>query len=1158
MTQYIHTLYIFLSLVLMGGLPLCAQVYESSPLSVGHWGQVSVRESGAYRISFDQLRSAGIENPAEVRIFGQGGRMLSEELDDHTLQLRPVPIHIEGDMVYFYGEGVVEWRADAASGTFSQTPNVYSTSGYYLVTDRTDLPRATIDRASAVSPSTSITVDSYIARLVHEEELFSPRSSGRRLFGEPLNTPSPLRLSFQLPGEARSEAAKLGVCYMGLPTSSSAVTLSVDVAGQKFSDEVSSPGGFISWSYLAGISRAKVLDLAALSGSTVTVDMQTTPRSQSAFLDYVTLSVPVALQHKVGRQLDFRNFSPSPGQVALHAISTTAGVEALRLWGRSADGVVQRLDLQSRGGGVSFVGSMTDAGGVPVEYLLFAPQDAYPVQSVRQIANQDLLSGVKGQVPDYVIITPDLLRPEAERLAQYHREHSGLCVQVATQREIFNEFSSGTPDATAYRLLMKHHKLRYEAKNGAGSYHPLLLLFGDGAYDNRKVSREWQSASLQQTEFLLTYQGYNSLDVNSYTCDDYFGLLESGQRGKTVGRQEVGVGIGRLPIRTLQQAQQMVDKLIRYDSERQSGAWRTRTCYVADNMDGYSHARQADEVATYMEQLRPELMVSKVYLDAFAREVEAGRTSVPGAKRKIMDELTKGVLLLDYTGHGGPAAWADEQIMTTQDIVRSHYEHLPVWITATCDFTNFDAPATSAGEEAMLNPYSGAIALYTTTRVVFDQGNKRMNLALHKSLFTPEDDGRLRPMGLVMRDAKNALLERDPNRHGDTINKLNFLLIGDPALRLRMPSQQAVITEINGQSVADAGGAINLYAMDKVRIKGLIADGQSVTQGDFSGSLFVTVFNAKERAKTLLENDPSQDPDNLFSYDDYPGVLYAGVADVRDGFFDFTFVVPKDLSYAESNGKINLYAYSDREVEAMGVDHSIRVVPGVGEHSTIDTVPPEIRRLYIGHPDFSLSSPVGATPLFFAELADESGINLSGTGIGHNMALQIDGRADLTFVLNNHYTASQTEAGVGVVLYQLPQLEEGDHKAVFTVWDVFNNCTRRELLFRVDAGQAPMIVESRAVPTIVHHGEQTVIEIYNNTPGVEAEVSVELYDYRGRIVSVSPTTIVRTGYEAPAKIYWTPSDYSGGSLPTGLYLYRLRMTVGTSQPAFSTGKIVIQ
>ena len=1137
-------------------LGLEAQSASYAPLREGHWARLSVTRTGVHKVTFAALREAGIDNPAEVRLFGRGGAMLSEVLEDNSLQLTPVPTYVADEAVYFYATGTTEWIPEVSQQTFRHQQNIYSNKGYYLATDRADLPAHRIDSQVAQQATETAVRTSFLAHVVHEEDRHSLRASGRKLFGEPIGG-HPLSVSLSLPTPLVSAAeGQLGVAYVGLPDKDQTLELTVQLGGETYQDVIRWSEDSSTSTYLAGIHHVKRFAAHLPSeAQSVEAQLQIAPAGRAAYLDYVTLVAPVALQYGGKGQLAFRNSSATPGAIAEHRIGMTGSAGALQLWGRTAEGQVTSLSAAEQGGALTFTGAVTDGMGRPVEYTLFALTDAYPVEQVVTLPH----GGVRlDTVPDYLMITTEALRPAAERLAIYHRAHSGLRVQVVTQQELFDEYNGGTPDATAYRLMLWDYKQRYEAQHGAGSYHPLLLLMGDGAYDNRKVSQDWSSRDLQQTEFLLTYQGENSTNVYSYSTDDYFGLLSEGQRGVGIGAQPLSVGIGRLTVRTLAEAEAVVDKIIRYDSEQVPGVWRTRACYVADNMDGYSHLRQADGIAQLMERLQPELIVSKVYMDAYAHKNVGGRTSVPDARRKLMGELQKGLLLLDYTGHGGPAAWSDEQILTQADIVRFDYPHLPVWITATCDFTNYDHPQTSAGESAMLNPTSGAIALYTTTRVVMDVANEQMNRALHESLFTPQADGFLRPMGIVMRDAKNDLISYD------TTNKLNFFLLGDPALRLRMPAYETVLTELAGVSLDNLseGEAVPLHAMDSVQVRGYVASSQGVVQGDFTGRLFVTVFDAKAQVKTHIDNAPGKDPDEIRTFEDYSGLLYAGIAEVKEGHFDFSFVVPKDLPYSGGNGKINLYAYSDAKgsepYEAMGVSHAICVKPGVGEHSVVDTIPPEIRELYLGHPNFSMENPIGSTPLFVATLADASGINLSGTGVGHNMTLVVDGREDLTFNLNSSYTASEMEAGVGRVLYLLPELPDGDHTATFTVWDVCNNVTVRSFAFRVRAGQAPTVVESRARPGVLTADDPLIVEVYNNAPGVEVDVSIELYDYRGALVALSPQMVARSVYDTPALIRWEPKLQSGGALLPGLYIYRLRMTQGDSAPAYTSGKIVVR
>ena len=66
--------------------------------------------------------------------------------------------------------------------------------------------------------------------------------------------------------------------------------------------------------------------------------------------------------------------------------------------------------------------------------------------------------------------------------------------------------------------------------------------------------------------------------------------------------------------------------------------------------------------------------------------------------------------------------------------------------------------------------------------MVVSSGNSALNKELYRNLFERESDGRARTLGEAMMETKRKL---------SGINKLNFILIGDPALRISYPEYKA-------------------------------------------------------------------------------------------------------------------------------------------------------------------------------------------------------------------------------------------------------------------------------------------------------------------------------------------------------------------------------
>ncbi len=1141
-----HWLKLLYSCLLVVGLSAVASAegVAGSPFASGKWVKVAIQKSGVYRVSYEALRKAGFENPQEVGVYGYGGSLLSEKLSDAPREALPaVPIVQQNDALYFYAEGVTSFSYDHAKESYMREINHYATEGYYFLSDIAGVKLMEQEEGSV--RDTPPLAEYYDGFLLHEEESTSLKQSGRMLVGEPLSGAAERKVTIPFDNGTPVSGSNIQVyaAYVALPNSEALFELSAEGV-RVIEDRMNRREDTSHPNFLAGI-RHYVGGSYAFQGAgdALHLNLRLSPATEKSYLDYIFIRYKGRLSYEQGKQLLFRRaglnyrfkIDKMPSNYLLWAIESPNEVRQVKLTGDYFDHAAMGKN------------------GQPIEFVLCAPEDAYNIAKLEPVETQNI-RGYEG-VPDLMIISTKAFLDEAKRLGQFHADNEGLKVLVMTQEQLFNEFSSGTPDATAYRLMTKYFYDRWVAANPAKSptEAPMnLLLFGDGAADNRLLSYEWQALKKSGTEFLLTYQSVNSLNMDSYNTDDYFTYLLPEDDNLTNGKKRMVIGVGRFTVRTLSEARAAVNKSIDYASKLDPGVWKTRGCFVADNGDGYGHLRRAEELAKLTESLMPELMLTKVYFDAFPSQTVNGLNTFPGARRKLMDAFKKGLLFVNYTGHGNPSAWSDEQILTVADIQRFDFPHCPLWITATCDFSNFDSPLTSAGERAFLNEKSAAIALYTTTRVVIDIYNQNLNVAITESLFSKDKDEKLYRFGTVLKHAKNKMISIS----SDTINKLNFLLIGDPALRLNVPSHQAVINTINDLSLGSSD-TIRLKALEKVHVKGYIGTQGGAVNGDFNGSMGVTVFDSEQTMETLESNIPSY-LENKQPYSDYPGLIYAGNTKVENGYFDFTFTVPKDVSYGEGNGRINLYAYDEeKKLEAMGVDRSFKVVPGSPGGLAVDTTPPEIRKCFLNDSTATDYFLTGPTPFFFAEVYEDSGLNLSESGLGHRITLCIDNQFDYTYSLNDYYEASATEAGLGTIAYTIPEVTEGDHTATLTVWDVYNNMSTKTIHFRVNKDLSAEAVVAAVYPNPVVRGKEVTFKVQTNQPREEFIGYVELIDFTGRVVAKSDNTSIKTELNIPQEIKWLPTTSYGTNPQSGLYLYRWVITRNNGRVSYATGKLVI-
>ena len=787
--------------------------------------------------------------------------------------------------------------------------------------------------------------------------------------------------------------------------------------------------------------------------------------------------------------------------------------------------------------------TQTSGGNLRLDYLsltLETPKAMTDLQAsslpvpeyLYQIMNQDHHAD---EAADMIILIPtnQQVLAQAERIKEWHEQHDSLRVRIVPADELYNEFSSGTPDATAYRRYMKMLYDRALTDNDLPRY---LLLFGDGAWDNRMLSSDW--AGCNPDDFLLCYESENSFShVFCYVSDDFFCLLDDGeqiQQGSAaqsyLGKPDVAVG--RYPARTADQVQVLVDKTLNYANNVYAGPWQNVICMMGDDGNSNSHMTTADRVATLVEDNYPGYLLKKIYWDAFQRTSSATGYSYPEATRQIKQQMTDGALIMNYSGHGAPYAFSHELVMKLADFESSVTNCLPLWVTASCDIMPFDGQEDNIGETVMLSQKGGGVAFFGTTRTVYANYNEAMNL-----LFT---DYVLRPgftIGEAVRQAKCDLVStgRDTSP-----NKLQYTLLGDPALRLACPAAQVVVDSING---LPAGADVTLGAGSIATVTGhIVRDGKLAT--DYHGVVTATVRDAEETITCKL-ND-SDGADTPFVYTDRTKTLYQGSDSISQGVFHFTFAVPKDISYTDGSGLMTLYAVNNDQTETAHGQTDDFLLSGRSVISN-DSIGPSIY-CYLNTRSFSNGDKVNTTPYFFAELYDESGINVSGSSIGHDLELIIDGELSQTYNLNNYFNFDFGDYRSGTVSFSIPELTKGSHSLLFRAWDVLNNSSVSKLSFVVsdDVSSGDVNVICTKNPA----RDQTTFIITQSMAGSDMDVVMDVFDLSGR--QLYKRELKGAVTDGVCVLNWNLCLSGGSLLHTGVYL--CRFTVGDSS---KTVKLIV-
>lgn len=1093
----------------------------SSKLASGKWVKVSITEDGLYQFSRATLKKMGFSNPDNVHLYGYGGHLLPEIIREgtHHDDMVEVPLfyNSQTDSWIFWGNGLVSWDGD------TRINNTYARSACYFLTQEDAPP--TMETLTNDSNLSRESYSSARAHTLYEKDEFAWHSLGRHLF-ENENYATNNSHNYSLSATDPVGNGKLTVVFTGSETTTN--TVNVTVNGTAVGNISVQPIG----DYIFGTSSTRNYDLTP-QGTPAKLNVNILSESgKKARLDYLAYSYDRKLSTAANGYVDFtlQNQDGSPAQFHITGTNTkvirtgSVGVKDALVEG-TQDGDTYRINV--------------DNGGQ--HFVAFNTAVSFPEPTVvGDVANQDLHSL---DSLDMVIIIPTSgkLLSEAQRLADAHEQYDGLRVCIVRADQVYNEFSSGTPDPTAYRLLMK---MLYDKAASVDVAPRYLLLFGDCAWDNRMLSSAWRNHN--PDDYLLCYESENSFsDTKSYVMEDYFGLLDDGE-GTDVLREKSDIGIGRFPVILPSTAKIMVDKTITYLSNQNAGPWKNLVYFLGDDGDENEHMRYANNVAENIISKYPGMEVHKIMWDAYTRVSTANSNTYPEAAKQIKKQMNDGSLVMNYTGHAAAYGFSHEFVLLREDFEKCKGTKLPLWVTCACDVMPFDSNVSNIGETAVLNPNGGALAFYGTTRTVFASQNYSMNRYFMQYLFASDSNFGRNRIGDAIRMAKNSIISGG-SEAGRYENKLQYALLGDPALVMGNPMQHVVVDKINDKEVN--GTSIPLKAGERVKLSGHVERADGTTMTDFNGIVYTRLFDNKETI-TCYNNAGAENP---FTFTDRNAMLYESQDSVQAGLFSEEFIIPVDINYSNQTGRLVFYAINDaRNIEANGYNENIPL-GGVVDNTDFDKDGPQIYA-YLNDEDFQDGGIVNATPLFVAQLTDASGISASGNGIGHDLSLCIDGRSDLTYNINEFYTHEFGDFTRGSVAYNIPQLEDGPHSLTFRAWDVLNNTSQTTLNFVVDNGQPTNILRLMASqnPAVT----STNFMVSFDLPGSECDFIIEVFDFSGRRIWMHEES--STGERGIFSVTWNLTNGAGAKIGTGIYLYRCLVKCGQSKWTSKTQKIIVR
>ena len=1113
----------------------------NSILASGDYYKFYVEETGVHQITRNFLQSMGMSldgiDPQTIKVYGLGGSPLplrNSDNGDEVFDLREIPIQVVGgedgsfngnDHILFFGESSRKFHEELNTNV-----NPYTDRSYYYVTagGNEGLRVQPMSQPPGAPNATFTSFDDY---QFHEEDLENIVLVGRRWFGEQFNIENEQTFEFSFPNVVTSQVAKLRVLLAA--ASESQTSFEVAVNGSSVGTVILTP---ISNIVLAQGGTFEVDIPISSPDVTITLTYNNGGNPSSlGYLDYISLDVPRALQG-TGEQINFKkNEAATLSGLGEYVFSNAA--DYTQIWDVTDQTSITTTINDGGQGEVRFRSQL----GTLRHFVAVTPSDYFtPFRESNntRVANQDLKGTVfqnengDFQDIDYLMVTGDLLRPQAERLAAHNRNFRGLNVKVVTLNEIYEEFGSGSQDIGAIRNFVKYI---YDNASSEENRIKYLCLFGDGSVD-------YKDRLFGNNNIIPTFQTFQSFSLaTSIMSDDFYGFMDpnegfverigNGNPNPSGANDRLDIAVGRIIADTPSLATTVVDKIIGYDTRESFGRWRNNFVMISDDADddgaaGFGLQENLDALSDEIENQRPSTNVIKIHSDAFQQQSSAGGDRYPQVNETISNALEVGSLVVTYLGHGGEELLASEAIITQNEVDElANDERLPLLITVTCEFTKFDNPLRPTGGEGFIwSPEGGVVAMVATTREIFVSVGVDFNDEIAAEIFG-FNNNELVSIAEHVRLAKNQVAASQ--------RRVIFFL-GDPAMRLAFPKPDIRLTAVNDVPVGQ--DLPTLRALDRVKINGIVTSEQGQVISNYTGVLAVTLYD-KDVQRQTLGNDGTTDTSGnllLLDFKTLGAVLYRGQASVVNGQFEFEFIMPRDTAIPLGQGRLNFYSERLGILEDQaGVNRDI-VIGGLNEDAPPDNLGPRIR-LFMNDESFVNGGITDDSPIILAKLEDENGINTAG-GIGHDIVAILDGDETNPIIMNDFYETEVDDFTRGTATRRLRDLEEGLHTLTFIAWDVYNNSSRAELQFVV-VGDGELQLENvlNYPNPFVNYTE---FWFNHNRPFEPLDVQVQIFTVSGKVVKTINQTVINEGFLS-RDIVWDGLDDFGQAIGKGVYVYKI-------------------
>jgi hypothetical protein len=1078
----------------------------------GDWVKIGVREKGIYIITYNDFISAGINpaqiDPSSMRLFStppypqpdsiDGGGSFEEgfHLTEHAMLYRGAAStqFMPNDTIFFYGLGVNAWADDIdperSHRLFVEHP--YETRNVYWLTwggDFTGPPARMDERSVSSSSPYDYDVTSYEARLhIEQDEYYDPIYTDDRWYWQMLDAIShEFSNAFSLNAVVGSQGVIRTQAY-GPYNFLSYNTADYEVNGVK--------AGWLGWltSYSYNPVAIPILETGVsnlVEGGNTFVARKTL--GQRMYVLWYEVFYQRLLKAVLG-SLDF--YAPTEIGSARFAVD---GYQ---------DGALHLFDVTNHESPVLLTQWRRTAGGAEFVDLLDAPPKHYMAVHA---------SSTKHAALEWSPVTSLRDDPACpDMLVVYHERFSGAASALRNARSegipyapdpyvravdidaVYDNFSGGRKDPIAIRNYLK---FLYDSFSDEGG--PILkyvLLVGNGTYDTRDI-----------IDFIPFYMNRYYYGPEGVEDDDFLVKLDEGHDNYP------DIAIGRLSVLNEREADNWVDRIVRYGGNIDLGPWRNKVILVADDesiqKDEYYFMNDAEDMSADDGQFPRFVDFKKVYLHNYPKE----GFSKPAAKRDLLESWSDGALIVNYAGHGSPKQMADEYVMEVSDIDDlTNGNRRPLVLSFSCSTGDLASPDMRSLSQVMCTDEGGgAIATMSAVGESIGPQNTLLNREVVDALFTSRDSTATEPIGYAFLLAKA--------RSVYVANNSKYALLGDPAMKLALPTYTVE---------HDIASIDTLYTGHRYRVEGsVVMDGRAFTS--FNGIVDMIVQEAEKHSSEIVDIETlwvdightqiASIETTLVQYSLPGNELFRGTADVASGRFSLDFVVPS-ICRTGPDARVRSYVMSS-SIDGIGACNSLALIPA--DTIPADEGPPRIH-LYFANQ----ATRVKAGARLIAELSDEDGIAILGTNPQNSIFLEFDDNGFPIFVTESfrYDHGSSTE---GRIEYALQSgFESGPHSVILRAFDNLGASSTDTLQFEMIDEGLFTVSDVFNFPNPFREGTNFVFQL--STP---AEVHLGVYTVSG-VKIWERTDYAEEGFNS---IYWDGRDSAGDRPANGTYLYVLEV-----------------